>query len=62
MENESRFYGMTVNERLNVDGLINDFDRYLKQKYIEGIKSILKKVELNKNSILQIIENLKIEN
>jgi hypothetical protein len=46
MENESRFYGMTVNKHLNVDGLINDFDRYLKQKYIEGIKSILKKVEL----------------
>jgi hypothetical protein len=53
---------MTVNKHLNVDGLINDFDPYLKQKYIEGIKSILKKVELNKNSILQIIENLKIEN
>lgn len=62
MEKESRFSGMTVNERLNLDDLINDFDYCLKQKDIEGIKSIQKKVELNENSILEIIENLKIEN
>ena len=31
------------------DGFINDFDCYLKQKDIKGKKSILKKVELNKN-------------
>lgn len=62
MEKESRFSGMTVNERLNLGDLINDFDYCLKQKDIEGIKSIQKKVELNENSILEIIENLKIEN
>ena len=61
MKNESRFSGMTVNERLYAGGLMNDFDSYLKQKDIEGMKSILKKVELNENSILEIIDSLKIE-
>jgi len=62
MENESRFSGMTVNERLYDCGLMDDFDYCLKQKDIEGIKSILKKVELNENSILDIIDSLKIKN
>ena len=61
MENENKFFGMTVNERLYVAGLMNDFNYYLKQKDIERIKSILKKVELNEDSILEIIESLKIE-
>ncbi len=62
MENENKFFCMTVNERLIVAGLMNDFNYYLKQKDIERIKSILKKVELNEDSILEIIESLKIEN
>ena len=59
MENENSFSGMTVNERLYVSGLMDDFDYCLKQKDMEGIKSILKKIELNENSIL---DSLKIEN
>ncbi|WP_199878492.1 hypothetical protein [Flavobacterium sp. RSP49] len=44
---ESKFSGMTVNERLYVGGLINDFDNALEQKNVEGIKAVLKKVALN---------------
>lgn len=51
---------MTLNERLYVGGLIHDFDNCLKQKDIEGIKSILKKVELNEESIFEIINSLEL--
>lgn len=61
MKNEKIFSGMTVNERLYVSGLMNDFDYCLKRKDVEGLKSILKKVELNENSILDIIDSLKID-
>lgn len=59
---ESKFSGMTVNERLYVADLMDDFDYCLKQKDVEGIKSILKKIELNENSILDIINSLEIDN
>lgn len=39
---------------------MNDFDNCLKQKDIEGIKSILKKVELNEESIFEIINSLEL--
>ncbi|MFV8321576.1 hypothetical protein [Flavobacterium sp. LB3P21] len=58
---ESKFSGMTVNERLYVGGLMNDFDNCLKQKDVEGIKSILKKVELNEESIFDIVNSLEID-
>jgi hypothetical protein len=58
---ESMFSGMTVNERLYVGGLMDDFDNCLKQKDVEGIKSILKKVELNEESIFDIINNLELD-
>ena len=57
---ENKFSGMTLNERLCVGGLIHDFDNCLKQKDIEGIKSILKKVELNEESIFEIINSLEL--
>ena len=50
---------MTVNERLYVAGLTDDFETCLKQKDFEGIKSILKKVELNEDSVVEIINSLK---
>ncbi|MFV5700466.1 hypothetical protein ACM55F_01205 [Flavobacterium sp. XS2P12] len=55
---ESKFTGMTVNERLYVGGLMNDFDNCLKQKDVDGIKSILRKLELNEESIFDIIVSL----
>ena len=53
-----KFSGMTVFKRLYVAGLMNDFEICLKQKDFEGIKSILKKVELNEDSIIEIINSL----
>ena len=50
---------MTVNERLYVAGLTNDFEYCLKQKDFEEIKLILKKVELNEDSIIEVINSLK---
>ena len=61
MENENSFSGMTVNERIYVSGLMDDFDYCLNQKDKEGIKFLLKKIKLNENSILDIIASLKIE-
>jgi hypothetical protein len=55
---ESKFTGMTVNERLYVGGLMNDFDNCLKQKDVEGIKYILRKLELNEESIFDVIISL----
>ena len=53
-----KFSGMTVNERLYVAGLMNEFETCLKQKDFEGINSVLKKVELNEDSIIEIINSL----
>ena len=61
MENQNSFSGMTVNERIYVSGLMDDFDYCLNQKDKEGIKFLLKKIKLNENSILDIIASLKIE-
>jgi hypothetical protein len=55
---QCNFSGMTVNERLYVAGLTNEFETCLKQKDFEKIKSILKKVELNEDSIIEIINSL----
>ena len=55
---KSKFLGMTVNERLYVSGLMPDFDFYLKQKDVEGIKRILRKIELHESSIIEIINSL----
>lgn len=57
---ESKFSGMTVNERLYSSGLMDDFDYFLKKKDIEGITSTLKKVELNEESIFDIINSLEL--
>ncbi|RTY86146.1 hypothetical protein [Flavobacterium sp. RSP15] len=57
---ESKFSGMTVNERLYVGGLINDFDNALEQKNVEGIKTVLKKVALNE-AIVEMLISLGID-
>ena len=53
-----KFSGMAVNEQLYVTGLTNDFETCLKQKDFKEINSILKKVELNEDSIIEIINSL----
>lgn len=49
---------MTVNERLYVGGFVNDFDSALKQKKVEEIKAILKKIALNEDSIFEVLISL----
>lgn len=54
------YFGMTVNERLYVSELSNDFDTCVKMKDVEGVKAILKKVELDQYSTIEIINSLKL--
>ncbi len=51
---EDKFKGMTVNERLYVSGLIDDFDKAVVRKDIEKVIKILNRVE--------IIDELSIKN
>lgn len=54
---EKEASGMTVNERLYLSGLLDGFESAAKQRNKVELKSILKKVHLNSESIEAIIEN-----
>lgn len=54
----NKYAGMTVNERLYVSGLIDEFDDAVEKNNIEKIRTILEKVELIEESIKPILENL----
>jgi iron uptake system EfeUOB component EfeO/EfeM len=51
-----KYHGMTVNERLYVSGLMDAFDKAIKEKKIQKVKSILEDVELNEESINPILK------
>jgi len=53
--NETDLRGMTVNERLYVSGLMDDFDKYLK-KDKERVKKILRDLYVDESSINEIIK------
>jgi hypothetical protein len=53
-----KFKGMTVHERLYLNGLIKDFDIAVKNKDIKLIIQILSKVELDDTSITPILDSL----
>jgi molecular chaperone GrpE (heat shock protein) len=55
---EKKYAGMTVNERLYVSGLMDEFDRAVKENNIYTIRNILEKVELTEESIKPILEQL----
>jgi len=55
---ENKYDGMTVNERLFVSGLINEFDIAVKKRDYNKIISILKIVDLTDLSIEPILEQL----
>lgn len=57
---ESKYAGMTVNERLYVSGLIDEFDEAVKSKSTEKIRAILEKVDLKEESIKPILESLEL--
>jgi hypothetical protein len=60
---ESKYLGMTVNERLYVSGLIDTFESAILDKDIETIIiSILRKVELDDESIGPILEQHGLKN
>jgi len=46
-----QYDGMTVNERLYVSGLMDEFEENVKEKNIDKVISILKAVELDDESI-----------
>ena len=43
---DNKYAGMTVNERLYVSGLIDEFDRAVSEKNTDAVVRILKEVEL----------------
>ena len=51
MEIESKYSGMTVNERLYVSGLIDRYYEAVKKKNMEEAISILKSVDLREENI-----------
>ncbi len=57
MCNNNKYKGMTVNERLYVSGLMEEFDKAIKNKDIDKVKLILKKVGLKEPSIKPILES-----
>ncbi|HEY9192096.1 MAG TPA: hypothetical protein VIO81_04435 [Methyloversatilis sp.] len=57
---EKRYAGMTVNERLYVSGLMDEFDKAVGERDIARIRSILTEVELPEESIQPILEQLKL--
>ncbi len=53
-----KFTGMTVNERIYLSGLIDEFDEAVEKKNADRVRSILEKVELSEDSIKPILEEL----
>lgn len=55
---ETKYAGMTVNERLYASGLMGEFDEAVEKKDTEKVRIILGKVELTEASIKPILEKL----
>ena len=53
---DKKYAGMTVNERLCVSGLIDQFDKAVEEKDREGAIKILKEVELTDENIEPVLE------
>ena len=52
---DNQYKGMTVNERLYVSGLMDAFDKAVKESDIEKVIDILKKVEITDESAIKPI-------
>ena len=55
---ENKYAGMTVNERLYLSGMMDEFDKAVEEKNIEKIRSILEHVDLSEESIKPILAQL----
>ena len=51
---------MTVNERLYVSGLMDEFDKAVEERDVDRIRGILSHVELTDESIEPILERLEL--
>ena len=52
---ENKYGGMTVNERLWVSGLMEQFDSAVLKRNVDKVTKILKEVELNEPNINVIL-------
>ena len=57
---ENKYTGMTVNERLYVSGLMDEFDEAVERENAAQVRTILEKVELTEDSIEPILEKLEL--
>ena len=57
---KNKYKGMTVNERLYSNGLLEKYDNAVKGRDVATIISILEEVELKEKSIIPILENLRL--
>ena len=57
---ENKYAGMTVNERLYVSGLMDEFDKAVEEKNANEVRAILEKVELTEKSIKPILDQLQL--
>jgi len=55
---ETNYSGMTVNERLFVGGLLNEFDQAVEKREIDRVIEILKAVEMPDSAIAPILESV----
>jgi len=55
---DNKYAGMTVNERLCVSGLIDQFDKAIEDKNTKEAIRLLKEVELTDENIKPILEKL----
>lgn len=55
---ENKYSGMTVNERLYVSGLMDEFDEAVERNDFGAIRDILRNVELTEESIKPVLEHL----
>jgi len=53
---DNKYAGMTVNERLYVSGLLDEFERVVIEKNTDAAIRILEKVELTDENIKPILE------
>ncbi len=52
---DNKYAGMTVNERLYVSGLLDEFERAVSEKNTDAAVRILKEVELTDENIRPIL-------
>ncbi len=52
---DNKYAGMTVNERLWASGLMNEFERAIREKNTDAAVRILTKVELTEENIKPIL-------